>query len=75
VLAKQVLYLDPHLQFILCWLFWRWGLLNYLPELTFNLDPPISASQVARIKGMSCLFKFVFWIGLHSGFDLSGLEL
>jgi hypothetical protein len=24
----------------LFWLFWRWGLENYLPSLTLNLDPP-----------------------------------
>jgi hypothetical protein len=47
--------LAPHLPSILLWLFWRWGLVNYLPGLTLNLDPilPISASQVARIIGVS----------------------
>jgi hypothetical protein len=29
--------LEPHLQPILLWLFWRWGLKNYLPGLTSNL--------------------------------------
>jgi hypothetical protein len=24
----------------LLWLFWRWGLVNYLPGLNSNLDPP-----------------------------------
>jgi hypothetical protein len=43
--------LELHLQFILLWLFWRWGLANYLPSLASNL--PISASQVARITAIS----------------------
>jgi hypothetical protein len=30
------LLLEPHLQSILLWLFWRWGLLNYLPRLALN---------------------------------------
>jgi hypothetical protein len=24
----------------LLWLFWRWGLLNYLPGLSSNPEPP-----------------------------------
>jgi hypothetical protein len=31
---------SPHLQRILLWLFWRWGLENYLPGLALNLGPP-----------------------------------
>jgi hypothetical protein len=31
---------SPHLQSILSWLFWKWGLANYLPELALNNDPP-----------------------------------
>jgi hypothetical protein len=46
------------------WLFWRWGLLNYLPGLASNCDPPnlISASQVCRITGTSqwCLTAEAF---------------
>jgi hypothetical protein len=38
---------EPYLQSILLWLFWKWGLANCLPGLTFILL--ISASQVARI--------------------------
>jgi hypothetical protein len=39
-LAKQgSLPLEPHLQSILLCLFWRWGLMNYLPGLTLNPDP------------------------------------
>jgi hypothetical protein len=34
------LMLGPHLQSILFWLFWRWGLLNYFPRLALNHDPP-----------------------------------
>jgi hypothetical protein len=30
----------PHLQSILLWLFWRWDLVNYLPRLASNRDPP-----------------------------------
>jgi hypothetical protein len=33
------LLLEPHLQFILLWLFWRSVLANNLPGLTLNLDP------------------------------------
>jgi hypothetical protein len=36
----DALLLESHLQFILLWLFWRWCLLNYLPELASNLNPP-----------------------------------
>jgi hypothetical protein len=35
----------------LLWLFWRWGLLNYLPRLASNHDPPnlsIPSSQDYR---------------------------
>jgi hypothetical protein len=34
------LLLKPHLQSILLWLFWRWGLAIYLHGLALNLDPP-----------------------------------
>jgi hypothetical protein len=30
--------LEPYLQFILLWLFWRWGLWNYLPKLALNCN-------------------------------------
>jgi hypothetical protein len=43
---------------ILIWLFWRRGLVNYLPRIL-----PISASQEVRIVGMShppCLGQFSF---------------
>jgi hypothetical protein len=32
--------LEPLLQPILLWLFWRWGLENFLPRPASNLDPP-----------------------------------
>jgi hypothetical protein len=31
--------LEPHLQNILFWLIWKWGLLNYLPGLASNWGP------------------------------------
>jgi hypothetical protein len=34
------LLLKPYLRFILLWLFWRWGVANYLPGLALNSDPP-----------------------------------
>jgi hypothetical protein len=33
--------LEPHLQPILFWLFWRWSLSTYLPGLALKLDPPV----------------------------------
>jgi hypothetical protein len=33
------LLLEPLLQFILLWVFWRWGLVNYLSRLALNCDP------------------------------------
>jgi hypothetical protein len=47
------LLLDPHFQSTLLWLFWRWGLGNYLPRLDSNCYSPDLASQVARIAGVS----------------------
>jgi hypothetical protein len=41
--------LEPHLQSMLLWLFWRQGLMNYLPGLAWNHDPPNLTSQAARI--------------------------
>jgi hypothetical protein len=35
--------LEPHLQSILLWLFWRWGLVKYLPRIGF--EPRSSQSQ------------------------------
>jgi hypothetical protein len=32
--------LEPYLQLIFLWLFWRWGPVNYLSRLTSSYDPP-----------------------------------
>jgi hypothetical protein len=34
------LQLEPHLQSILLWLLWNWGLLKYLLRLALNHHPP-----------------------------------
>jgi hypothetical protein len=53
-LAKYALYCLSHTSSTFYYgYFWRWGLVNYLPGLALHLDPPISASQVARITGVS----------------------
>jgi hypothetical protein len=36
----RTLLLEPHLHSILLWLFWTWGMANYLPRLVSYLDPP-----------------------------------
>jgi hypothetical protein len=38
-LQSRSLPLEPLLQSILLWLFWRWGLLEYLPRFASNLNP------------------------------------
>jgi hypothetical protein len=54
VLCKAgALPLKPHLQSIVLWLFWRWGLLNYLPGLASNHSPLDLGLPVARITGVS----------------------
>jgi hypothetical protein len=40
-----VIPLEPHFQFIVLWLFWRWDHMKYLPRLALNHDPPRSGSQ------------------------------
>jgi hypothetical protein len=45
--------LEPHLQSIWLWLFWGWDLSNCLPCWYLNSFLPISASQVARIIGVT----------------------
>jgi hypothetical protein len=47
------LWLESHLQSILLWLFWRWGLENCWPSLASNFNPSVLASQVAGIRGVS----------------------
>jgi hypothetical protein len=53
------LQLEPHIQSILLWLFWRWDLVNYLPRMALNCNLLISASQVARITGVSLGLKVI----------------
>jgi hypothetical protein len=44
---------EPHLQFILLWLFWRRDFWNNLPRMVSNWDLSDLASQIARITNMS----------------------
>jgi hypothetical protein len=55
MLAKQALYcLSPTFSPFCSGYFWEMGgLMNYLLGLALSLDPLISASQVARITGVS----------------------
>jgi hypothetical protein len=39
-LQSSTLLFEQNLQFILLWLFWRWGLMNYFPGLVSNHNPP-----------------------------------
>jgi hypothetical protein len=45
--------LEPHLQSILVWLFWRWCFVNCLLGWSQTVILQISASQVVRITDMS----------------------
>jgi hypothetical protein len=74
-LTKQVLYcsvLEAHLQYILLWLFWRWG--TVCLGWPWTLIVLVLSSQVARIIGMShwhpAPFLFLMWhfIWLHRYF-------
>jgi hypothetical protein len=38
----SILLFEPHLLSISLWLFWRWGLINYLSGLTLNHSPDLS---------------------------------
>jgi hypothetical protein len=52
--AKQALLpLEPQLQPIFLWLFWRWALANCFPGWPQTMILWMSASQVARIIGIS----------------------
>jgi hypothetical protein len=45
--------LEPYLQSILLWLFWRWDLMNFFSQgWPRTMILPISASQVGRITGV-----------------------
>jgi hypothetical protein len=70
--------LEPCFQSILLWLFWRWGSTPQSGQMICPGWPQtmilsISASQLARIKGMShpclTLFSFLFYFVL--GWDLT----
>jgi hypothetical protein len=53
VCKAGTLLLEPHLQSILFWLFWRWGLTNYFPGWPQTKILLIPASKAARITGVS----------------------
>jgi hypothetical protein len=51
--------LEPHIQFIVLWLFWRWDLTNYLYGLASNLDPPnlsLSSCSDYRLEPLTPCF-------------------
>jgi hypothetical protein len=64
----SILLLEPYLQSILLWLFWRWGLVSYFSGCSQTSVLPISASQVARITAMShqclaiCYNIFIYYL-------------
>jgi hypothetical protein len=47
------LFLEPHLQSIWLWLFWRWVSWGISLSYPWTTSLPISASQVSRITGVS----------------------
>jgi hypothetical protein len=52
------------LQYVLLWLFWRWGLMNCLPALALNSDPPDLSFPRSQDYSMSyrCLADLgTFW--------------
>jgi hypothetical protein len=53
ICKAEALLLEPHLQSILLWLFWRCVLGTICPGWPWTVILPISASQVAMITGMS----------------------
>jgi hypothetical protein len=61
IFKASALLLEPHLQSILLWLFWRWGSReNYLPRLALNhnLNPPnlnLSSSSDYKHKPLAPL--------------------
>jgi hypothetical protein len=48
-----VLLIEPHLQSIFIWLFWRWSSQTVCPCWPWTVILLISASRVARMTGMS----------------------
>jgi hypothetical protein len=45
-----ILPLEPLLQSILLWLFWRLGLMNYLPTLALNCNPPDLCPNLLQLQ-------------------------
>jgi hypothetical protein len=62
-LAKQVaLSLEPHLQSTFLWLFWWWGLMNYLIVVSnhYPLDLSLQLARVYRHEPLvACCFVFL----------------
>jgi hypothetical protein len=56
--------LKPYLQSILLWLFWRLGLMNYLPRLSsvtmLPISDPTESSQFTFLKGTGYQWASVF---------------
>jgi hypothetical protein len=73
VLAKQVLYYLSHTSSpFYSGYFGDGSLTNYLPRLASNLDPMISASQLAKFIGVShwCLaWYLIFWVLIYCGYS------
>jgi hypothetical protein len=68
-LQSRCLLLEPHLQPILLWLFWRWEALQTIsPDWPRIVILQISASQVSRITGVNhcCPAKCNFKIVIHA---------
>jgi hypothetical protein len=60
------LLLEPCLQPILLWLFWRWGLVNYLPSL--GLNPDLPDLSLPNRQGYSCeALHTATWVGWGGG--------
>jgi hypothetical protein len=82
----SALSLEPHLQSILLWLFWTWGLENYLPRLASNHDPTdislpssedtgVSHWHPAMVIDYNSGGKFLIWFTLHCSFSTCWLEV
>jgi hypothetical protein len=58
-ICKSGIHLEPHLQSILLWLFWKWGPKHYCPGWPQTSILPILASQEARVTGVThrCLTR------------------
>jgi hypothetical protein len=56
------LLLDPHLQSIVLWLFWRWGLSNYLPRLASIQHPADLSLTHYRCELLALGLNYFFMI-------------